>query len=203
MNFAVQAAQAEGNVAVIDLDIANPYFRSRESEKNLKNHGVRLISNAYGYDITADLPSLSAAVKSFLGDKDYYCIVDAGGNDSGARVLAQYKNELNESAAYFYMVVNVYRPETDTVSKIIGMIHSIEAETGKQIDGLINNSNLLRETKSINILHGFEILNRVSSKTGIPIVANCAEERFAEELYGCGYEVVPISLYMRPRWLDM
>jgi hypothetical protein len=203
MNLAVRAARTEGNVAVIDLDIANPYFRSRESEKKLNDHGVRLVSNAYGYDITADLPSLSAAVKSFLGNKDYHCIVDAGGNDSGARVLTQYKNELNESAACFYMVVNVYRPETDTAGKVIGMIHRVEAETGKQIDGLINNSNLLRETESIDILRGFGILDKVSSKTGIPIVANCAEERFAGELYGCGCEVVPISLYMRPRWLDM
>jgi MinD-like ATPase involved in chromosome partitioning or flagellar assembly len=203
VNLAMQAAQFAKNVTVVDLDIANPYFRSREAEKSLNKRGVRLISNAYGYDITADLPALSAAAKAFLSNRQYRCIVDVGGNDSGARILAQYRKELLESEAYFYMVVNIYRPETDTADKIVDMIQSIEHETGKRTDGLINNTNLLMETESRDVMQGLEVLKQVSSRTGIPIVANCAADQFAEELNSCCGEVISLSLNMRPRWLDM
>jgi len=202
INLAMMMSQFSDHVVVVDLDIANPYFRSRELDKRLNEKDIRLVGNAYGYDIAADLPALSASAKSFLGNDEYQCVVDVGGNGTGARVLNQYRDGLHGKAVC-YMVVNIYRPETDDAGKIIEMIHSIEAEMGTSIDGLINNSNMLRETMPIHIVVGHQVLKNVSERTGIPIIANCVEERFVDALTNCCDELVPISLYMRPHWLDM
>lgn len=202
VNLALLLSRAARQVAIVDLDIANPYFRSREAVKRLSEEGVRLVSNAYDCDITADLPALSASVKSYIGDSNTNLVIDVGGNDSGARILNQYRDELKGSNAAFYIVVNVFRPETDNADKIIEMINSIEAETGTPIEGLINNSNMLRETKPIHVISGYRILKTVSERTGIPVVANFAEEKFADSLEDCCEGFIPISLYMRPRWLD-
>ena len=203
INLAMMLSQTAGHVVVVDLDIANPYFRSREAYKRLSAAGIGLVSNAYGYDITADLPALPASAKTCIGDMGVKCVVDVGGNDSGARVLRQYRNELQNSNAAFFMVVNVFRPETDSVAKIIKMIRSIEAETGRPMAGLLNNSNMLRSTKPIHVIRGSRILKSVSERTGIPVVADCTEERHMDSLEGYCEELMPITLYMRPRWLDM
>ena len=203
LNLATMLSRAKEKVVVVDLDIANPYFRSREALKRLGEEGVGLVGNAYGYDITADLPALPASAKACIGDGGVRCVVDVGGNDSGARVLRQYRNELMGSRAAFFMVVNVFRPETDSADKIIKMIRSIEAGTGSPTAGLINNSNMLRSTRAAHVIRGSRILKTVSERTGIPVIANCAEERFMGQLEGSCQKLVPISLFMRPRWLDM
>ena len=43
-------------LALIDLDIANPYFRSRERKAVLEAAGVGVYGNAYEHEIAAELP---------------------------------------------------------------------------------------------------------------------------------------------------
>jgi len=202
VNLAVRLARSAGDTVVMDLDIANPYFRSREMAGVLRARGVKLVSNAYGFDITQDLPAVSPQVKSFLGNVHYKRIVDVGGNSSGARVLNQFSDTLIESEAKILAVVNVYRPETDDAEKIITMIESIETEIGRKVDGILNNANMLRETEPIHVLNGLRILMEVSEKTGIPVVANCAEKEVCKRLPKSCRPSLPIYLYMRPAWLD-
>jgi RecA/RadA recombinase len=203
VNLAINKKAATKNAAIIDLDIANPYFRSREMSGVFREMGIELISNAYGYDIAADLPALSPLVGRYLTNRTAGCVVDVGGNDSGARVLNQYKRQLGASNADFYIVVNVYRPETDNVQKIVGMIDSIQKETGQRINGIINNSNLLRSTSAGHIIDSIGVVAAVSEQSGIPVVAHCCEEKFYEELSSACDAILPIKLHMRPKWLDM
>ena len=203
VNLAVRLARAGGDTVVMDLDIANPYFRSREMAGELRERGVELIGNAYGYDITQDLPALSPRIKSYLGNDRYKRVVDVGGDNSGARVLNQFSEALSESEARMLMVVNVYRPETENAEKIIAMIHSIEAETGRKTAGMLNNSNMLRVTRPEHILNGLRILMEVSEMTGIPVVANSAEKEVCENLPESSCPSLPMDLYLRPAWLDL
>jgi G3E family GTPase len=203
VNLAVMKHRQGRRVALLDLDIANPYFRSREMQDALAGPGIDVISNAYGYDITADLPALSPMIARALSDGRCDCIVDAGGNADGAKILNQFKSHLVRSAASFFMVVNIFRPETANADKIIAMKESIERETGMKITGMINNTNLLRETRPEHIAEGIRVLNAVSAMTGVPIAAHCCEERLIEEsgVQG-GALLLPLHLYMRPGWLD-
>jgi hypothetical protein len=203
VNLAAKKRAAKRSVAVIDLDIANPYFRSREMQGMFSAMGIELVSNAYGYDIAADLPALSPKVGRCIEDRGHDSVIDVGGNDSGARILNQYKAQLGESGANVYIVVNVYRPETDAAEKIIDMICSIEAETGQRRKGIINNSNLLRATSVEHIADSVKTTKKASMMSGVPVVAHCCEERHYGALASFCEGALPIKLYMRPKWLDM
>jgi MinD-like ATPase involved in chromosome partitioning or flagellar assembly len=203
VNMAIHNRRFNRNSTVIDLDIANPYFRSREVKDVLFAKGIEVIGNAYGYDLTADLPALSPMIRRRIANEDYTKVIDVGGNESGARILNQYKNLLRGVDAANLIVVNVFRPETDDVGKIVRMIRSIEDETGQVVRGIVNNSNLLRETELEHILEGKRILEEVAGVTGIPVTLHCCERKFYDALARCCDNVFPVDLYMRPHWLDM
>jgi hypothetical protein len=197
-------ARHKGPVGLVDLDIANPYFRSREMQARLKTAGVDLIGSTFGHDITAELPALSSEIHRPLDDKRYRCVIDVGGNDSGARVLNQFGDKLRADDVGMVAVVNVFRPETDTVDKIRRMVASIEAETGLLVQGLINNSNLLRETDPEDFAYGIRLMEEAAKAIAIPIVANCYAIHLTPVPNVAAYNVIlPIQIYMRPKWLDM
>ena len=67
--------------AVIDLDIINPYFRSREREKMLNDLGVSVYGSFFGGSgVTAEIPELSPTVRAPLYAKDTFSIFDSGVN---------------------------------------------------------------------------------------------------------------------------
>ena len=55
----------------------------------LEDLGIKVHFNSFGYDITEDLPALSAALKAPLENKEYRVITDVGGDDTGARDFRQ------------------------------------------------------------------------------------------------------------------
>ena len=66
VNLAMKMKEEVSDLALIDLDIANPYFRSRERQKQLEAEGIKVIFNEYGYDIAEDLPAITAKVRAPL-----------------------------------------------------------------------------------------------------------------------------------------
>ena len=91
VNLAVDLKKEYEKVAILDLDIMNPYFRSRERQKMMEDLGIMVQFNSFGYDITEDLPALSAALKTPLENKEYMAVVDVGGDSDGAKVLNQFR----------------------------------------------------------------------------------------------------------------
>jgi len=209
VNMAINLRKEHDKVALLDMDIANPYFRSRERQKYLENLGIVIHHNSYGYDITEDMPAISASLKAPLENKDYLAIVDAGGDDSGARVLNQFKKYFITGDSTMLCVINANRPETDHLAGALEHIEKIQAETGIKIDGLINNTHLIRETTTNEIIKGYKLCRQISDRIGIPIIYNTCVEELLEELKEVikknsltHFEVYPIKLYMRPTWLD-
>lgn len=151
VNYAIRLSEKNKKAAIIDLDIVNPYFRSREKKEFIERKGIRLISNSFEYDITADLPSVSASIYAPLQDKDCHVVFDVGGDNVGARVLARYKKYLMENEYDMFCVINANRPETNTLEGALYHISAIEQETGVKITGIINNTHLLRETSKEDI----------------------------------------------------
>ena len=199
-------------VALLDMDIANPYFRSRERQKMLQDVGIEIIYNTFGFDITEDLPAITAAVRGPLENPEYRAIVDVGGNDSGARVLKQFAKYLTADDVELLCVLNGNRYETDTAVGMIAHLQSIEAETGLAFHGILNNTHMLMETTAEDVVKGYKLCSEVSEKLGIPIVwSTCREDLLddlsalieAGEAGGLTMEqVYPVKLYMRPSWLD-
>ncbi|MEG0291805.1 MAG: ATP-binding protein [Anaerovoracaceae bacterium] len=210
MNLTVDLKKKHDKVAILDLDIANPYFRSRERQKMLEDLGISIQFNSFGYDITEDLPALSATIKTPLENKEYMAVVDVGGDDSGARVLNQFGKYFTKDDSEMLAVINANRPETDNVEGAIMHIRSIEIETGIKMDGIINNTHMLKETTPQDIIKGYRLCQEVSKELDLPIVWNTCRETLLdelnEELQKEGIQdmiIYPIKLYMRPSWLEL
>lgn len=209
VNLAIDLKKKYEKVAILDMDIANPYFRSRERQALLEGLGITMHHNAFGYDIAEDLPAVSAGVRAPLENKDFMTVVDVGGNDSGARVLNQFKKYFMNDDSEMLCVVNANRFETDDLEGALRHIAEIEDETGLSVNGIINNTHLLRQTTVDEILKGYKLCKQICERLEIPLVWNTCHVDLVEELEAVkakeGYDdliIYPIELYMRPTWLD-
>ena len=201
INYALHLVRQGLKTALVDLDIANPYFRSRERQELLEEEGIALYSNVFGRDITSDLPALDPGIRAPLEDKDCHVVLDAGGDDSGARILIQYRKYLtNPEETEILFVLNGNRPETDTAEKNIRYLKTIEAEIGLPVTALVNNTHMLRETTREDLDKGMELAREVSDLAGIPIkYHSIIKERMP---VSCQEDVFPLTLFMRPECLD-
>jgi len=185
---------------VVDLDIINPYFRTREQESLLSQFGIETISSDLDYKIHIDMPYISKRVFIPFNNQEKRAIYDLGGNDQGAKLLRQFDN-YHDTEIDLFLVVNVFRPESGDPEKIIKLINQIEGMSGFKITGLINNSNLLRDTTIEDILFGEEIIKEVSKKKNLPIVYTAVWENiYADNLVFQG-EILKLKLYFRKNWL--
>ena len=191
-------------LSVVDLDIANPYFRSRERMQLLHDHGVSLYGDAFdSTGATAELPALTAALRAPLEDEGCRAIIDLGGNDAGARVLRQFAKYFDGDGHELWAVVNFRRYETLTVETARAHVEAIAAELQLPVTGLVNNTHLLRETTPDIIRAGWEKARTLSEEMKIPLLYTCypAGVVVPEALQGIPC-LMPLGLYMRPAYLD-
>lgn len=193
-----------GRLALCDLDIINPYFRSRERRGLLEAAGVPVYGSAYGHEVTAEIPELAANIRAPLEDRDCRVIVDLGGNDSGAMVLNQFGKYFTPENALFLAVINANRPETRDYDGALAHLRAIEQITGHRVEGLINNTHLLRETDAACVEKGHRLCERLCDATGAFIWCDCYPAGIVEEAALPEYyeHLMPLGLYMRPGWLD-
>ncbi len=167
VNYAVKLASEGMKTTLVDLDIVNVYFRSREKAQLLEDKGVHVISSTFGHSANLDVPAISPAVLTPLEQKDTNVVLDLGGNAVGARVLARYKHLLTEDEYDLFLVVNVYREDTVDAAGIKKQMESIEVQTGLKVTGLISNTHLLRDTKVSDVEHGYKIVKSISEEYNV------------------------------------
>jgi len=201
-SFTSQASYAR--TALIDLDIINPYFRSREKRGLLESKGITVYGSAYDDDVTLELPALGATVRTPLEDTDCRTIVDLGGNDSGALIINQFSKYFSADDTTVVAVVNTNRPETSTAQTALDHIKAIENITGLTITAIVNNTHMLHETTVADIIRGYELCTEVCKVSGKELLCNCYPERIInpEELSSLFGNLMPLGLYLRPTWLD-
>lgn len=185
---------------LVDLDIVNPYFRTRELEELFASHQIETVHSSIKKSIGSDLPYIDQ--KAFLPfyNKEMTAIYDLGGDGVGAILLRQFEEWITEDVDLL-LCINIYREETATVEKIIQMKNLIEGKGGIQITGLINNSNFLRDTTEEDILLGQKIVKEVSGMTGLPIVYTSYYQSMTIHPEYYEGELLPLALYLRKKWL--
>ena len=192
VNYALHLAAEGKQVCIADLDIVNPYFRTKDSAAVLEKAGVKLISPQFA-NTNVDLPALPAEAYRLVQDKSIYGIMDIGGDDRGAYALGRYVPTLKEENNYrMVFVANAYRPLTRTPEEALEVMREIEEACGLQFTDIINNSNLASETTPETVLSTMENMEKLSILSGLPIFATTAEASVAAELEGKTENVLPL-----------
>ena len=194
VNLAVAYKRERERVAIADLDIVNPYFRTKDSLDLLQEKGIRLIVSEYA-NTNLDIPALPQDMYAVTDDKGLTCILDIGGDDRGALVLGRLRPEILREGDYdCWLVVNRYRPLTADAASAIEVMREIEAAGGIPVTGIINNSNLGRETTAQDVLDSIPYAEEIAKMTSLPIVMTTASEDVAKELIGRVENLFPLSL---------
>ena len=182
VNMAYDLRSQRGNVAVADLDIVNPYFRTKGSEDDFRHRGIRLICSDFASS-NVDLPSMPADLYAITDDRSLSVILDIGGDDRGAYALGRLRDAILAEDDYeMYMVVNRYRPLTPDAPSTIEVMREIEAACGIPFTGIINNSNIARETAAADVLYSMAYAEEVSRLSGLPLVCTTVTEELCDEL---------------------
>jgi len=200
INYAMKLAKEGKKVALVDIDIVNPYFCSRSLKEEFDKLGIRVMASDSKL-MNAELMVVPGEVMAVFNDKSYEVVMDIGGDDQGATVLGQYNKYFNEEDYDMYFVVNNNRPLTSNEKETEDYIKSIEISSRLKVKYLISNTNLSYETTVDHILKGDEIVLELSKKTGLPYKYIVCRKDFLDDIKGKVHgEIFPIDIYMKPPW---
>ena len=194
VNYALKLAGEGKPVSIADLDIVNPYFRTADSAKILKEAGVRLISPQFA-NSNVDLPALPAEAYRLITDKQSYGIMDIGGDDRGAYALGRYVPSIVEENNYrMVFVANCYRPLTRTPEEALEVMREIEVACKLKFTDIVNNSNLGSETDADTVLQSLDYIGKLSEISGLPVFMHTVRSDIADQLPENLPNVMPLTL---------
>ena len=189
VNFAKELKKSRSAVMLADLDIVNPYFRSKDSEAELKEDGIELICSSFASS-NIDIPSLPQTIHRIIQAKTSKAVLDIGGDDAGSIVLGRLAEAIKDENNYeMIFVVNFFRPITRNAEEAMEIMREIEEAASLKFTAIVNNSNLgeittiediestENETKKLCKLSSLPLLF-TSVKSNIYDVANCSDENY-------------------------
>ncbi len=201
INLAVYRKNQGLDVRVADLDIVNPYFRTREARSQLAELGIEVVLPPEKY-MQADLPIISRSVSGLIRHPAALTILDVGGNDVGAMVLASLADAFRTAPYTLLQVVNPFRPLTRTIEGALKMRAEIEKASAMTVGGWIGNANLIDESTPESILSGYAFMKALSETTGLPLEFITAPDwllpALKSERFSC--PILPIRRQLVPPW---
>jgi len=201
VNYALSIKEQGHNATIADLDIVNPYFRTKDSAKLLNEAGIRLISSEYA-NTNVDTPALPAEIYSAFADKSSYAVIDVGGDDRGALALGRYAPLILEENDYeMLFVINKYRFMTSDAKSTIEVMREIEDAAGIRFTGIVNNSNIGEETTAEAVLDSLAYADEVAELTKLQIKMTTVKKELYDELKNKINNLQPIKLPVRQSWL--
>lgn len=200
INYAAYEAALGLKTAIADLDIVNPYFRTKDAAKALEELGVRLIASEYA-GTNVDTPALPPEAYAVIHDKSVHAIIDVGGDDRGILALGRYAPEIIKSGDYeMFFVINKYRYLTKSSEEAVEVMQEISQSTELKFTGIVNNSNLGEETSAEDILKSVQYAEEVSAMSGLELKITTVRHDIVPELSDKINNLMPIKLYVKQAW---
>lgn len=194
VNLALQLKQEREKVAIADIDVVNPYFRSADSKALLEQNDVRLISSPYAGS-NVDLPALPQEIYAITDEKDLTAVIDVGGDDRGALALGRWRDSiLKENNYEMLLVVNFARPLTRTPAEALEIQREVEYAAGMRFTAIVNNTNLGEETTAEDVLASQEKVQALSRLNGLPIKMTSVTSHLYPALQGQIPDLFPLHL---------
>ncbi len=200
VNYALAVKKAGHPVRIADLDIVNPYFRTKDSAERLAAAGIELISSEYA-NTNIDIPALPAQMYALTDDKSYSAVMDIGGDDRGALALGRYAPAiLAEGDFEMLFVANMYRPLTKTPEEALEVLREVEAAGGIPFTAIVNNSNIGAQTTSEDVLASALFAEKLSVLARLPVKMTTVREDLAAALVGKIDNIFPLALQKKYDW---
>ncbi len=199
VNLARRLRASNENVAIADIDIVNPYFRTKDSQAELEKAGIRLISSPYAGS-NVDLPALPDEVYSITDDRSVTAVVDVGGDDRGALALGRWRDAILQEGDYeMLFVINRFRPLTATPEDAVEVMREIEIASGIPFTAVVNNSNLGDETTARDVLESGAYAANVCAISALPLKMTTVREELYPWLEGEIGNLFPLRLQEKIR----
>ena len=200
LNLAVSLRQAGRTVTVIDLDIINPYFRLADGIDILERFGIDNVAPTYA-NTNVDIPALSPRVAGLLEDSGDTLIVDVGGDDTGAAALGGFAQTLTRRGYEMLLVVNPFRPFTETAADAAGVAADIELAARLKFTGIAANPNLGRETTVETICGAKPFFDGLSERLHLPVCMTAVRKDLVSAVSGAvSGPVLPLEILQKPGW---
>ncbi len=207
VNLAMHGRRRGLEVRIADLDLVNPYFRTREVKEPLREMGIDVVLPPGKYH-HADLPILAPAVGGMIRHPSRLTILDVGGDDVGATVLAALGDSFLEATVHMnhmihmIQVVNPHRPFTNTVEGVLKIKEEIEAASKLTITGVAGNANMMDETSIEDIYAGHEFTREYSEKSGLPLRFVTVSREMLPDVDPARFTcpILPIDRRLTPPW---
>ena len=194
LNYARLLRRAGESVTVADLDIVNPYFRTKDSAAELAAEGIGLVVSDFA-NSNVDFPALPKEVYALVAERDRKIVIDVGGDDRGALALGRYVPDIRAENDYEMLaVVNASRPLTQTAADAVEVLREIEAACRLPFTGIVNNTNLGPLTTAGTVLGSRAYADEIARLMGVPVRFTCATAAIAGELKGKIENVLPIDI---------
>jgi hypothetical protein len=201
VNYTFQLAREGHKVKIADLDLVNPYFRCREAREPLEALGVTVVAPTAGFH-HSELPILLPEIRGLIEKPDEISILDVGGDDVGARVLAALTDLFSRTKYEMLFVANRNRPFTDTIKGSLRIMSEIEQASRLKVSGIVGNTHLMDETTELMIEEAIEFTAQLAQAKNLPVAFIAIERALLSsgEFAACGFPILPIDRYMLPPW---
>ena len=204
INYARMLRRSGSAVTIADLDIVNPYFRTKDSADDLKAEGIGLVVSDFA-NSNVDFPALPKEIYSLVAPIEQseqsnnrsisHVVIDVGGDDRGALALGRYVPDIRAEGDYEMLaVVNVARPLTRTAQDAVEVLREIEAASQLPFTGIVNNTNLGPQTTAETVLGSVPYANEVAALMNLPVRFTCAFAPVAAALKGKVENLFPIEI---------
>jgi len=167
INLARELNETNDNVVLADMDVVNPYFRSRDVREEFEQYGITVIAPE-GQFMHADLPMISPRIKGAINDPSKIVILDVGGDPAGCRTLGRFVHDIKRRGYELQLVINTSRPFTSNKDDILGMMDMLQKASKLTVTELVSNTNLMQYTDKDVVANGIEIIEEVAERVNIP-----------------------------------
>jgi hypothetical protein len=168
-------------ISLADIDVNNPYFRSRDWVKKLEENQVNVIMPELEIAY-AEMPFLPRGIYSAISNRNQKLILDVGGNDVGTTVLGSLAEQIKQIPYTLYFVVNTFRPGTETKEEIMERFRMLQFISKLQITHILNNSNIGEYTEPGDLIESEAIVSAAAKELGVPFVGTSVESRLIEKV---------------------
>lgn len=182
VNYAAHLSGQGKRVVLADMDIVNPYFRSKDSEDELQALGIQTLSSPYA-NTNLDAPAMPSSFYGIFEHKDRFAVLDVGGDDRGAVALGRYVPMIREENDFeMIFVANAYRALTPTPEDALEVMREIELACKLPVTAIANNSHLGEFTDAETVLASESYVQRLCELSGLPLVMTAFEEKLVPDL---------------------